>query len=109
VANDFYTHGDYTNALVVYQHLAEADSSPEWQVPALYQVGVVCERLHQFDQAAIAYSRAIEGGSPLGEKADPSLRVVLDMAAWRKEYLAWQTRAEQANQTRHSPPPVLTR
>jgi tetratricopeptide (TPR) repeat protein len=113
IANDFYAHGDYTNALVVYQHLADADSSPEWQVPALYQVGLVCERLHQVDQATTAYTRAIEDGSPLGEKADPNLRVVLDMAAWRKEYLAWQTRAAQANQTLRppvaTPPQVLVR
>jgi tetratricopeptide (TPR) repeat protein len=105
IANDLYTHGDYTNALVVYQHLTEADSSPEWQVPVLYQIGLVQERLHQFDQASAAYSRALQSGSPLGEKTDPSLRVVLDMAAWREKYLAWQTKADQAIQTFHPPPP----
>jgi tetratricopeptide (TPR) repeat protein len=103
IANDFYAHADYTNALVVYQHLTEADSSPEWQVPVLYQVGLVHEQLHQFDQASAAYSQAVQSGSSLGEIADPSLRVVLDMAAWREKYLAWQTQADQANQTFHQP------
>lgn len=113
IANDLYSRGDFANALLVYQQLMGADSTPEWQIPVLYQMGLTHERLHQIDQASAAYSRAVESGSPLGEKAGSDLRVVLDMAAWREKYLTWQTQADQANQAFHRPspdtPPIPTR
>jgi tetratricopeptide (TPR) repeat protein len=104
IGNQLYNQGDYPNALVIYRQLSQADTAPEWQIPMFYQIGLVYERMHQPEQAAVAYTSALDRGAPLGGNAAPSLQTVLDMAAWRKNYLAWQTQAQQANQALHLTP-----
>ncbi len=105
IANQLYSEGDYANALAIYGDLSQIDSSPGWQVPVLYQIGLTYERLQQREQAVAAFSQAVQHGAALDDKADPGLRVVLDMAAWRKNYLAWQIQALQDSQA-IQPPPV---
>ncbi len=109
IANQLYAEGDYAAARVVYEALAQAESAAGWQIPTLYQVGLTCERLGQTEQATAAYARIIERAKELGQTPDLALKTVLDMAGWRKNYLAWQTEAVQANQTLQHPPPGLTR
>ena len=93
VANGFYNEGDYSNALAIYLSLMQADSSPAWQLPLLYQVAITYEHMRKLDQASATYALIETGGKSLGENADPSLKIVLDMARWRKNYLAWQSQA----------------
>jgi tetratricopeptide (TPR) repeat protein len=104
IANVLYTHGDYTNALLVYRHLSQDDPSPEWQIPIFYQIGLIYERLQQPEQAINAFTQEAKRGSTLGPSVDPSLQVVLDMGQLRKNYLAWQAQAMQVNQSIHSSP-----
>ena len=47
IGNTLYAQGDYRNALIVYRQLSQADPSSEWQIPVLYQIGLIHERLQQ--------------------------------------------------------------
>jgi tetratricopeptide (TPR) repeat protein len=95
IGNQLYQEGDFVNALLVYNRLAELDASPSWQLPVLYQIGLVYEQLKQPEKAAEVYGRI------LGRKADitsgkfSALQTVLDMAKWRQNRLSWQSKAEQ--------------
>jgi tetratricopeptide (TPR) repeat protein len=109
IANQLYAVGDYAAARVVYEALAQAVTTATWQIPALYQVGLTCERLGQADRALAAYEHILQRSRELGQTSDPALKTVLDMADWRKNYLAWQTEAAQANQTLHHPATSLIR
>jgi tetratricopeptide (TPR) repeat protein len=108
IANQLYLQGDYVNALEIYQRLAELGQSPAWKWQALYQVGLTYERLQQPQKAIETYDRILlalneETNSPI----QAGVQTVLDMAKWRKEYLAWLSQAEQARQTiNRSHPPV---
>jgi tetratricopeptide (TPR) repeat protein len=99
IANELYNSADYTNALVVYRALSMVDKAPEWQIPVLYQIGLIQERLHQPGEAFTTYAGALDYGVKLGDKAEPNLKTVLDMTAWRKNHLAWQTQAQEAVET----------
>jgi tetratricopeptide (TPR) repeat protein len=99
VANTFYADGDFTNALTVYLSLAQADTTPQWQLPLLYQVALTYEHLRQPDRASEGYGLIVERGKQLGGDVDPALQMVLDMAGWRNNYLAWQSQAAQVMQT----------
>jgi len=95
IANQFYQEGDALKALEIYQRLAGVESAPEWQLPVWYQIGLVLERLGQPAKALESYSRIeARGAGEGGAKLSPSLKVVIEMAAWRKEFLAWQVKTE---------------
>lgn len=94
VANQLYKEGDYLNALEIYMNLAEMNASPGWQLPVWYQIGLVCERLHQPKKASDYYAKIIARSGELSSSASPSLRAVVDMARWRQEFLGWQTGTE---------------
>jgi tetratricopeptide (TPR) repeat protein len=96
IANQFYQQADFANALQVYSCLANLSSAPEWQVPALYQTGLVYERLRQTDKALETYARIVQAPPGGGLEASPSLAAILEMAAWRKAHLAWQQTADQS-------------
>lgn len=98
IANQLYQEGDYFNALQVYQSLASLNGSPDWQLPALYQVGLVYERLRQTQKATETYDQIIQQQSKLGtNRSNPSLMAVLDMAKWRKDFLVWQEKADESS------------
>jgi len=101
IADELYAAGDFADALTVYEALALVDSTPAWQVSVQYQIGLVRERLHQPAQAMAAYTAVAEQGAKLGNEAAPATKTVLDLAAWRKNHLAWQVQAEEAIQTPH--------
>ncbi|HUI06977.1 MAG TPA: tetratricopeptide repeat protein [Verrucomicrobiae bacterium] len=108
-ANQLYAQRDYAGARLVYEALAQAETSANWQIPVLYQLGLTYERLGQTEQATAAYARVLDRRKELGQTPDLELKTVLDMASWRKNYLAWQTEAVQANQALQHPPTELTR
>jgi len=99
VGNELYQQGDYQDALEIYIRLADIDSSPDWQLPVLYQAGLTAERSKQPQKALDAYRRIVARANEVQANTDPNLHTVLDMARWRKEYLAWLCQAEETRQT----------
>jgi tetratricopeptide (TPR) repeat protein len=96
IANQLYKEGNYLGALDVYEGLARLSDDVSWQVPVLYQIGLACERLNQYQKAIDTYTRIVSREKDLGTNATPGLRAVLDMAKWRKDFMAWDTQAERA-------------
>jgi len=108
IANQLYQEGDYLSALEIYKSLAPLNSSPSWQLPVWYQMGLVYERLQQPDMASEMYVRILASAEKKdAEEPSPNLGTVLDMARWRKNYLQWQNQAETENNrlSARSPPP----
>lgn len=109
IANQLYTEGDHLNALQIYQSLAGLSEAPAWQLPVLYQVGLVYERLLQPQLAAEAYGKITARAKDFGTNTPaPSLVAVMDMARWRKDRLQWQTNAELAGLQLNFPPVLIS-
>lgn len=90
IGNQLYLEGDYLSALAIFERLAVLDSSPEWQLPLWYQIGLVYERLEQPGRASATYSNVVTRGRELEEgQRTPGLRTVLEMAEWRAGQLGW--------------------
>jgi tetratricopeptide (TPR) repeat protein len=102
IANQFYQEGEPMKALDIYLRLAELDAAPDWQLPVWYQVGLVFERLNQPAKATEFYNKISTREKDLADKAAPSLKSVLEMAKWRKDFLGWQNQTELANVTLRS-------
>jgi len=97
IANQLYKEADYLDALQIYQSLAALDTTPAWQAPALYQVGLVYEQLQQWQRASDTYSQITARRTELtGTNAPPSLSSLCEMAQWRKDYIAWLQKARGA-------------
>ncbi len=95
IANQLYQEGDWLQALQIYLRLAEINCTPSWRMPAWYQAALIYERLKQPEKATDLYNRILDSEKDLGSSGpSPSLAIVLDMAKWRKQRLAWQARAE---------------
>ncbi len=117
LANRFYQEGDSMKALDIYLALAPLDSSPEWQFPVWYQIGLVFERMNQPTKAIEYYSNITDHEKEAAPIASPGLKALMDMAKWRKDFIAWQSKAEDANHHFQSailgtnvppvPPPML--
>jgi tetratricopeptide (TPR) repeat protein len=111
IANQLYREGDYMNALEIYLSLADLDKSPAWQLPVWYQIGLVYEQFHQPQRASDTFQRILDRRKELAEPdATPALLSVFDMAAWRKEHIAWMENAKISNlsfqrETTNSPAP----
>ena len=99
IANQLYREGDYTRALDIYLNLARLDSSPNWQLPVWYQIGMTYERLWQPQKAIETYTNIIHREKDLGENAPPNLKTVVDMARWRISFIQWENKAEAANRS----------
>ncbi|HVK57215.1 MAG TPA: tetratricopeptide repeat protein [Candidatus Kapabacteria bacterium] len=95
IANEFYKDGDLLSALQIYHTLAEINSSPEWQLPAWYQIGLAYENLKHTQKAAEMYGKIIERQKEL-KTANPNVSAVIEMAAWRKQSLDWEAAAKHA-------------
>jgi tetratricopeptide (TPR) repeat protein len=90
IANQLYRDGDYLNALEIYRAMAAMNQSVAWQLPALYQCGLIFERLQQPAKAKDAYTKILAREKDLAAlPEDPALQSVMEMAKWRKDYLAW--------------------
>lgn len=94
IANQLYQEGDFVHALDIYQSLLILNSTPDWQFPLRYQIGLAYERLEQPAKAAESYGAIVAMGKDLGTNAAPALKTTLDMAKWRQDFLKWQERAE---------------
>ena len=100
IANDFYRDGDDLNALEVYLHLAELNTSLAWQLPVLYQIGLVYEHLQQPQKAIESYDTvAAREKEMIGASATEALKALVGMAKWRKEHLIWLDKAIVTSQT----------
>ena len=105
IANHFYKENDDLNALTIYLNLAKMSATPAWQLPALYQAGLVYERLRQPAKATETYNRITQRAPDVDPKASPALASVLDMARWRKDHLAWQDQADRRTAALRTLPP----
>jgi tetratricopeptide (TPR) repeat protein len=97
IANQFYQEGDPLKALDIYLRLAVLDTAPEWQLPVWYQVGLVFERLNQPAKAIEYYAYIAAREKEVSGAASPSMKAVIEMANWRKDFLGWQLKTERTN------------
>ncbi|HEY1171434.1 MAG TPA: tetratricopeptide repeat protein [Verrucomicrobiae bacterium] len=91
IGNQLYKNGDYLNALEIYSRLTELDSSPVWQAPLFYQIGLANEKLEQSARAANAYQKVLDVSTALGTNATPAVNLVVDMSRWRLGQIKWST------------------
>lgn len=96
LANQLYQEGDLVNALTVYQSLRVLSPVPSWRLPVQYQIGLVYERLEQPTKAVEAYAEIVAAEADLGSAPPASLKVLLDMARWRRDFLQWQMKTDVA-------------
>ncbi len=98
IGNQLYKQGDYLGALDVYLSLAKLSPGLEWQLPVLYQIGLIYEKLLQSPKAIASYEKIVSFENQLTAKpSPPNLRMILDMAKWRVRCLKWEANAEAAN------------
>jgi tetratricopeptide (TPR) repeat protein len=102
IANRFYLEGDAAKALDIYVCLAALDRSPEWQLPVWYQIGLLLEKLGEPAKAVEYFGNVIAREKEVPGDAQASLKMVLELSRWRKDYLSWQLKTEQASQALHS-------
>lgn len=91
IANQLYKEGDYVRALQLYTGLAALSTNVDWQLPVLYQIGLTYERLEQPVKALEQYASIVRRETEAGANASSALGTVVNMARWRRDYLAWQT------------------
>jgi tetratricopeptide (TPR) repeat protein len=96
IANQFYQQGDLMAALDLYLTLAGLATSDEWQMPVWYQIGLIYERLNQPVKAGEYFGRVTQRESQLSTNAAPSLKALVEMARWRKDFREWQVKADTA-------------
>jgi tetratricopeptide (TPR) repeat protein len=97
LANQLYHEGDYVHALEIYVDLAELDSSPNWQIPVYYQMGLTYEKLSQPEKATDTYNKILACETTVGTNATPGMAAVFDMAQWRINFLKWQQNAQSVD------------
>ena len=97
IANQLYQEGDYVNALEVYRGLLPLSPRLDWQVPLLYQIGLVYEKLAQPPLADESYRKILSLTAADAANVTSTLRSVSEMARWRADQLQWQSQAERTN------------
>lgn len=97
IANQLYREGDYINALEIYEGLLPLSRRLDWQVPLLYQIGLIYEKLSQPPKAGLAYSNLLAMTAMDATQVTPGVRSVVDMARWRAEQMQWQVQAQRTN------------
>lgn len=103
IANQLYREGDYAKALDIYTSLSQLDTSPQWQLPVAYQIGMTYERLMQPKKATETYVGILNREKEFSTNMPPSLKSVLDMARWRIDFIEWQEKAEAVNRNLQRP------
>ena len=104
IANHFYREHNDLDALSIYQSLAKISSAPAWQLPVLYQTGLVFERLRQPAKAIAAFDQILQRANEREVKTQLALATVLDMARWRKDHVNWQEQADRRSASLHTVP-----
>ena len=98
IANLLYKQGNYLEALEIYKSLANLNTSAAWQVPVLYQVGLVYEQLQQWQKAIETYDSILGRQKEVNAtNTTPTLASLFEMAKWRKDYVIWMERASAEN------------
>ena len=97
IGNLLYREGDFLKALDVFQALVALDKSVTWQIPVLYQVGLIYEHLDQPFNAADYYKKILDRSNEVPNPATPSIKAVMEMAKWRKDHLQWRAGLESAS------------
>jgi outer membrane protein assembly factor BamD (BamD/ComL family) len=97
IGNLLYREGDFLKALDVFQALVALDKSVTWQIPVLYQVGLIYEHLDQPLNAADYYKKILDRTKEVPNPATPSIKAVMEMAKWRKDHLQWRAGLEAAS------------
>jgi tetratricopeptide (TPR) repeat protein len=102
IANQLYKQGDYADALQIYLSLVSLDASADWQGPVLYQAGMAYEQLQQWKKADEIYSRILDRQKELtATNTTPALASLMEMARWRKDYIAWIQKAKLSELALH--------
>ncbi|HAV61189.1 MAG TPA: hypothetical protein DCY13_02350 [Verrucomicrobiales bacterium] len=96
IANRLYLDADYPRALDLYLNLVGLDSSPEWQFPVWYQIGLTHEHMKAPQQAVAAYQNIIDRTEEIPVSAGPGTRTLVDMARWRRDFIQWKLEAERS-------------
>lgn len=104
IANQLYQDGDYMHALDLYMKLAEMDEGLSWQLPIWYQIGLIQEHLKSPPEAIKAYQKILDREKELAADASPSLKTIVDMARWRRDFIQWKFEAEKARIQLLQPP-----
>jgi tetratricopeptide (TPR) repeat protein len=104
IANQLYQEADYHNALEIYQGLVKLDTSANWQIPVLYQIGLVYERLNQAPKAIEMYQQILKREKELRNPPPSNMKSIIDMAKWRTNYLGWSIKVEGSQQSMLSLP-----
>jgi len=106
IANQFYREGDYVSALHVYEVLAGVSSTPEWQMPIWYQIGLIYENMKHPEKASEMYQKVVQRLAET-KQPTPGLTAVAEMAAFRKKSIDWEKTAKQTNKefSSNSPEP----
>lgn len=99
IGNQLYREGDYIKALEVYVVLAQLDSSPAWQIPVDYQMGMTYEQLMQPQKAIATYDAILAREAEVGTNATPSMQSLFEMARWRENFIKWQNKAAAVDQS----------
>lgn len=107
LANQFYRDGDYLNSLTIYKAMAAINGDPAWQLPVLYQTGLIYERLEQTAKATEVYDQILDSGKTVDpDTAGPALKSVIEMAQWRKDHIAWINKSAIERELLRPPAPV---
>ncbi|MBI4659418.1 MAG: tetratricopeptide repeat protein [Verrucomicrobia bacterium] len=96
IGNQLFLEGDYTNAAQVYRGLVALESSPNWQLPIYYQLGLCFEKLLQPAEALKAYNEILALSQKTGPKFAENLQIVVDMARFRADIISWKQTLESA-------------
>lgn len=103
LANRFYQEGEFLTALDIYLAMIPLNDKPEWQLPVLYQVGLIYERLNQLEKAGEYYRKILARQKDLGETPKPSLEALVSLARWRNDLLSWEQTTEAGHRALRSP------
>jgi tetratricopeptide (TPR) repeat protein len=90
IANQLYREGEFLYALDIYLSLAGLDDSVGWQVPVLYQIGLVYEKIEAPQEAMDVYGKILALEKEVAKDGGPSLKALFDLAKWRRGLLAWE-------------------
>lgn len=106
IGNDLFLQGDFPSALQVYNGLVQLDDALSWKLPILYQIGLCYEKDEQPVKAVDTYREILKSAPKGDSKLSPGLQMVIDMAAFREEILAWKLSLEKTASV--IPPTVAT-
>lgn len=97
IGNQLYLEPDVPNAVQVYRGLVGLDTSPGWQLPLYYQIGLCSEKLALISDPEKAYAeakKAYEEIVALAEKNEgklsENLQFLVSMARVRLEIIPWR-------------------